>query len=349
VKTARAFDLIVVGGGPAGLATAIEAARHGMAVAVIERRDGVIDKACGEGLMPPAVRELREMGVEIAGGRPFAGIRYVADGAAAEARFRGSHGVGLRRTALHEALAARAADLGVVRVAAEVAEVRQTAEYVEAGGLRGRWLAAADGLHSRIRRSLRLAAPPRHPPRHGIRRHFRAEPWSDLVEVHWDEEAEAYVTPVGEELVGVAVLFTGRGSFDVWLARFPSIAARLGPAASAPQGAGPFEQRVTRRVVGRVALVGDAAGFLDPLTGEGVGLGIAAGQVLVRCLVGAEGIEAYERQWQGLTRRYRFITAALLRLRRAPALRRRLVPVLQRCPSLFDFGLRFLVGPGSGC
>jgi flavin-dependent dehydrogenase len=347
VNGARALDLIVVGGGPAGLATAIEAARRGMAVAVIERRDGVIDKACGEGLMPPAVRELREMGVQVAGGRPFAGIRYVANGAAAEARFRGNHGVGLRRTALHEALVARAADLGVVRVAAEVAEVRQTAEYVEAGGLRGRWLAAADGLHSRIRRSLRLAAPPRHPPRHGIRRHFRSEPWSDLVEVHWDEQGEAYVTPVGEELVGVAVLFTGRGSFDAWLARFPSIAARLGPAASAPEGAGPFEQRVARRVVGRIALVGDAAGFLDPLTGEGVGLGIAAGRALVRCLVSKGGIEGYERQWRCLTRRYWFVTAALLRLRQVPALRRRLVPILQRCPALFDSALRFMVGSGS--
>jgi flavin-dependent dehydrogenase len=330
------------------LATAIEAARRGMAVVVIERREGVIDKACGEGLMPPAVRELGEMGVELAGGLPFAGIRYVANGATAEARFRGSHGVGLRRTALHEALAARAAALGVVRVTADVAEVRQAAGHVEACGFRGRWLAAADGLHSRIRRSLRLSAAPRRPARHGIRRHFRGEPWSDLVEVHWDEHAEAYVTPVGKDLVGVALLFTGHGSFDAWLGRFPSITARLGPAAGAPRGAGPFEQRVVRRVVGRIALVGDAAGFLDPLTGEGVGLGIAAARTLVRCLASDEGIEGYERQWRRATRRYWIMTAALLRLRRVPPLRRRIVPVLERFPGLFEFALRFLVGPGSG-
>jgi flavin-dependent dehydrogenase len=343
---ARSFDLLVVGGGPAGLAAAIEGARRGMAVALIERRAGVIDKACGEGLMPPAVRELRGLGVELPPGRPFAGIRYVADGGDAEARFRGGHGVGLRRTALHEALVARAADLGVHRVHGEVTEIRQTTELVEAGGLRARWLAAADGLHSRIRRSFGLERPPRLPLRHGIRRHFRTEPWSDLVEVHWNDEAEAYVTPVDHDLVGVAVLFAGHGSFDTWLRRFPAVAAKLGPAVSAPMGAGPFEQRVSRRVAGRVALVGDAAGFLDPLTGEGVGLGIAAAKALVRCLVSGEGIEAYERRWLALTRRYRLTTTALLRLRQAPVLRRRLVPVLRRFPTVFDSTLRFMVGSG---
>ncbi len=315
-----------------------------MAVAVIERRAGAIDKACGEGLMPPAVRELGEMGVALPRGRPFQGIRYLAEGYSAEARFRGGHGVGLRRTVLHEALAARAAELGVRRVEGEVTEIRQTSELVEAGGLRGRWLAAADGLHSRIRRSLGLEQPPRYPPRYGIRRHFRAKPWSDLVEVHWNDEAEAYVTPVGDDLVGVAVLFAGYGSFDAWLERFPAVATRLGPAVSVPKGAGPFEQRVARRVVGRVALVGDAAGFLDPLTGEGVGLGIAAARTFVRCLVSKEGIEAYERRWQILTRRYRILTTALLGLRHVPIFRRQIVPVLQRCPGAFSSALRFMVG-----
>lgn len=336
-------DLLVVGGGPAGLATAIEAARGGMEVVLIEQRSGVIDKACGEGLMPPAVRQLQEMGVELRG-RPFAGIRYVADGRSAEARFPNGHGIGVRRTVLHEALAARAVELGVVRVAGHVTEIRQTADFVEALGLRGRWLVAADGLHSPIRRSLGLEKPPRLAPRYGIRQHFHAEPWSDLVEVHWDENAEAYVTPVGDDVVGVAVLFSGRGSFAAWLERFPAVAARLGAPASAPRGGGPFGQRATRRVVGRVALVGDAAGFLDPLTGEGVGLGIAAASALVRCLVNGEGIEAYERVWRTVTRRYWFLTASLLRLRQIPVLRRQLVPFLERFPSVFESTLRFMIG-----
>ena len=140
-----------------------------MAVAVIERRDGVIDKACGKGLMPPAVRELREIGVEIAVGRAFAGIRYVADGAVAEARFRGNHGIGLRRTALHEALAARAADLGVVRVAAEVTEVRQTAESVSGRTARPmagrrRWPSLADPPFVAARGTSAPSAAPWHSP-----------------------------------------------------------------------------------------------------------------------------------------------------------------------------------------
>ena len=70
------IDVLVAGGGPAGLATAIAARLEGMRVRVVEPHAGTIDKACGEGIMPAGVAALRELGVELEG-RPFHGIRYV--------------------------------------------------------------------------------------------------------------------------------------------------------------------------------------------------------------------------------------------------------------------------------
>ena len=105
-------DLAIVGGGPAGLATAIEARLAGLSVAVLDRRRPPLDKACGEGLMPDAVSRLAALGVEVAG-RPFRGIRYLDGATAAEGTFPGPPGMGVRRTALHAALVRRAEEVGV--------------------------------------------------------------------------------------------------------------------------------------------------------------------------------------------------------------------------------------------
>ncbi|MYW27884.1 monooxygenase, partial [Streptomyces sp. SID2119] len=83
------------------------------------------------------------------------------------------------------------------------------------------------------------------PGRYGLRRHYRTAPWTDLVEVHWSPEAEAYVTPVGDHLVGVAVLSRDRRPYDEHLAGFPALAARLGPHATPVRGAGPLRQRAS--------------------------------------------------------------------------------------------------------
>ncbi len=332
------IDVLVAGGGPVGLATAILAAQAGFSVTVVEPRAAPIDKACGEGLMPEAVAALRRMGVTPPG-VPFTGIRYVEGARAAEGRFARGHGLGVRRTALHAALSARARALGVRRVEGRVTSLAQDEDGVDAAGLRARWLVAADGLHSPVRRLLGLSLPRRGPARYGVRRHFAVAPWSDKVEVHWAPDAEAYVTPVARDAVGVALLFSrpGRGGFEAELARFPALAERLGAPTTPPLGAGPFEQRVRRRVVGRVLLVGDAAGYLDPLTGEGVRLGLAAAEALVRCLqVGRP--RAYEQAWRRVARRYWVLTSGLLLVRRS-VLRPALVPLLRSCPWLFDLAL----------
>lgn len=338
------IDLLVVGAGPSGLTTAIEAALRGMEVVVADPRPSPIDKACGEGLMPSAIEALDRLGVVIPRSHPFVGIRYVSDGRAADGRFPHGEGLGVRRTVLSQALTDRADAVGVRRVAMRIGTVSQTADHVEAGGLRARHLVAADGLNSPIRRQLGLDRPGRARSRYGLRRHFAVAPWSPFVEVHWAADAEAYVTPVAPDLVGVAFLYgdaarvadagqPGR-PFDRLLARFPSLADRLHDPATAARGSGPFETHAAGRVAGRVMLVGDSAGYLDPITGEGIKLGIAAGRAAVDAIESGS-LAGYDRQWARITRRYWWMTSGLLALSERPWARRRMVPVLQRAPWLF--------------
>ncbi len=166
------IDLLVAGGGPAGLATALHAARAGLDVVVVERRSGAIDKACGEGLMPHTVRQLERLGVQPQG-REFSGITYVDGDRRASAEFRSGAGRGVRRIALHAALLEAATAAGVKVVQGDVGKVTQDGTSVRVGELRARYLAAADGLHSPIRRSLGLAVPCDGPRRWGIRRHVQ--------------------------------------------------------------------------------------------------------------------------------------------------------------------------------
>ncbi len=308
---------------------------------VVEPRTGPVDKACGEGVMPGGVAALRALGVE-ATGRELRGIRYLDGATRAEASFRGGNGLGIRRTALHSALHRRALDLGVRMLPGKVGEVRQNADTVTAAGITARWLIAADGLHSPVRRGLGLDLPNRPHGRYGLRRHYRVAPWTDFVEVHWSRHGEAYVTPVGDDLVGVAILSRRRRGHDEHLAAFPALTASLrGPAATEVRGAGPLRQRVRRRVAGRVLLVGDAAGYLDALTGEGIALALATAGAAIRSLA-ADRPEEYERAWTRLTRRHRLLTGALLAASRRPGTARLIVPAASRMPPLFSAAVHAL-------
>jgi len=331
-------DVLVAGAGPVGLATALMAARAGFEVAVVEPRLDPVDKACGEGLMPAAVAALHRLGVEPAG-RAFHGIAYVdaRTGRCARAKFSGGPGLGVRRTELHQLMAAAADAAGVQRIPGSVHDIRQVGNEVLAAGYRARWLVAADGLHSTVRRELGLDRPSPGRPRYGLRRHFAVAPWTDLVQVHWADDAEAYVTPVSDAVVGVAVLTGVRGiTFDQWLQRFPVLAARLAGAqpVSAVRGAGPLGQGSARRVAGRVLLVGDAAGYVDALTGEGISVGMAQAQAAVTCLAAGDP-DAYERAWVKVSRRSRRLTQAVLFAAQHRGLRSVLVPAAARAPAVF--------------
>lgn len=338
-------DLLVIGGGPAGLASALYAARAGLGVTVWEKRVGTIDKACGEGLMPGALAALADVGVA-PDGEDLTGIRYLAGHHTVASPFRSGHGRGVRRTTLHATMRAAAATAGISLEQRSARTVRSLPDGVVVDEQPFRYVIAADGLHSRVRHQLGLEGRPTHRRRYGLRRHYRLAPWTSFVEVHWAACAEAYVTPVTADTVGVALLSSARGSFDDHLGRFPSLRARLGDAAPLGEvlGAGPLRQRARSRVAGRVLLVGDAGGYVDALTGEGVAMAVLQARAAVAAVRDHDPMR-YERDWHTITRRYRLLTASLLGATRWPPVRRALVPTAQRLPALFAAAVNVLAEP----
>lgn len=346
-------NVLVVGGGPAGLAAAIACRQAGLTVHLIDRSRPIIDKACGEGLMPDGLACLDRLGVCLAPdvGRPFYGIAYQEGEDSARGRFPGAPGRGIRRTDLQRALVERAEAIGVVvhwgtRATGLQQRVGGGVELQLDGGtsMAARWLVGADGLRSKVRQwagmgKVEIAGPESR--RFGIRRHYGVAPWSDCVEVHWADGCEAYVTPVAPDEVGVAILWSGAPArFDTLLATFPRLAARLEGAqpSSKDRGAGPLRQSVQSVQSGSVALVGDASGYLDAITGEGLSLAFHQGAALAEALASGQP-RLYRRHHRSICRLPEAMIRLLLWVEARPNLRRRMIRALGKQPALFD---RFL-------
>lgn len=324
-------DVLIAGGGPVGLAAAIEARLAGLSVTIVEPRSGTIDKACGEGLMPGALPLLDRLGVDPEG-MPLLGVSYRSGRHVADHRFAAGPGRGVRRTTLHAALAARAEALGVERVSGRVESVELRDDGVVAAGIRAAWLLGCDGLHSTVRSLLGISRPVTGRRRFGLTRHYEIAPWNELIEVHWAPRAEVYITPLSPSLVGVAVLGPPRTDVDATIAHVPELQSRLlGATHGGTRGAGPFRQWAARVRVGRALLVGDASGYVDAITGEGLRLGFDQARAAIAAIT--EGSD-YPAEWKRITREFRVSTRNLVAAANSP-LRGGIVPIAAAAPGLY--------------
>lgn len=344
-------DVFVIGAGPAGLAAALAARREGLDVILADRAQPPIDKACGEGLMPDALDALRHIGVNFENGNGvcFRGIRFLDEKLEAEASFSNhSFGLGVRRTELHRVLVARANEEGIVALWGKKIEGLDPAGvHVDGRTIRCRWIVGADGFHSSVRRWAGLAPDWNGARRIGLRHHFRVRPWTDFVEVYWRKNCQAYVTPIGVDEVCVAMVGTAdiRG---VDLAdMFPVLASHLNGAEliGPTRGAISMSARLPSVVAGRVALVGDASGSVDAVTGEGLALAFRQANSLATALAAGD-LRRYDASHRRMGRMPRLMARTLLLFDGNDKLRQMAFRKLAAHPRIFSHMLAVHVGAG---
>jgi flavin-dependent dehydrogenase len=347
-----AFDLCVIGGGPAGLAAALAARQRGLTVLVADGAAPPIDKACGEGLMPDSLRELGRLGVEIPREKafPFYGIRFVDGASRVEARFPSSVALGVRRIVLHQQMLACAERAGVsFRWKAAVRGIDSDGVRVGSEHVKARWIVGADGSRSLTRTWAGLSQQLYGTQRYAFRRHYRVRHWTNFMELHWGEGCQVYVTGVNDDEVCVALISRDpKLRLDEALKKFPEVADRLhgGEIASNERGAVTVTRKLARVCNDRVALIGDASGGVDAITGEGLCLAFHQAHALGACMERGD-LRAYQQEHRKLARRPAMMGQLLLLLERQSRLRGHVIRAFGQKPSVFRKMVATHVGAAS--
>jgi menaquinone-9 beta-reductase len=334
-------DVFVIGGGPAGLAAAIAARRRGFQVIVADGNKPPIDKPCGEGLMPDSIATLQELGVEIAAdeGYPLLGIKFLEIEKSAAACFPTGRGVGLRRPILHQKMLDCAVALGVhfLWETPVMGIGRDSVNLAGGNFVHANWIIGADGGQSRVRRWAGLDSSNKRDSRLAWRAHFVVAPWSEYVEIHWAENAQAYVTPVSANEVCV-VMASRNENRDIRLAlnEFPELASRLSSERASRPARGTITtmHRLKRVSRGNVALIGDASGSVDAITGEGLSLSFHQAMALAEAMQ-KNSLDLYQKAHRQFARRPTFMARLLLLLDGRARLRRRTLTVFRNDPEVF--------------
>jgi flavin-dependent dehydrogenase len=334
-------EIIIVGGGPSGIVAAIAARRLDFQTIVLDARTPPINKPCGEGIMPQGVAALRMLGISVPfdSGFPFRGIRFVDEEHSARADFACTTGFSMRRAKLHQLLVNHAIAAGVeFRWSARVMDIDQQAVTTAKERLCYRWLIGADGQNSRVRKWAGLDRRTARRKRFGFCGHFRVKPWSDVVEVHWGRGCQIFITPMAGQEVGVTVISRDPGlRLEGALSRFPILAEKLRGAAQTTRELGDATSlRILLEVArGRVALIGDASGTVDAVTGHGLSLSFQQAIPLAEAMR-LDDLAHYQHAHKNIAAVPIAMSRLMLLMSGSDWIRRRTIRLFQETPGLFS-------------
>jgi flavin-dependent dehydrogenase len=325
MSPSRNATVAIVGGGPSGSSLAFALAQRGVGVTILDRAHFPRPKPCAEYLSPQASRILAEMGVleevERTGAAQLAGMvirapsgtRVVGEFAGCSVKGFRDRGLSVRREVLDKILLDAARDAGAdVREGTHVVDLIRD-ETGRACGVRtasndritADLVVGADGLRSIVARRLGLSRSAWWPRRYALVTHFRGvTDIGECGEMHVERGGYVGIADVGGGLTTVALVVprraarafaSGREAYlDAWLAARPQLAARFAGAmrVSPVFATGPFASRARRAWSAGAALVGDAADFFDPFTGEGIYAALRGGELLAPYIMDALGAES---------------------------------------------------------